>query len=110
RKPAWRLEEAIAIWLDLNPLYFILHKANPNNWDGFYHPNFLERYRNLLDTAKRYAVIGTLLHNELDGQVYVTPKDFFAWAWSVWGEPDGIRPIQVCKIYGVPEQPSPQPE
>ncbi len=91
--PQWRIEEAAALWLDLNPLLFLLasKRANPEALIGGYHPNVRARYSQLLDKAISFAISGQLPVKEFKGDYWVTPRDFYEWAIKTTTPPDGSR-------------------
>lgn len=86
--PAWKIEEAVAIWLDLNP--FVMERIGINSfWDMQYalSPNLRERYGQLLAKAKISLATGSLQGTLIGDLHYVTPQNFDEWGIKNGGEP-----------------------
>lgn len=81
--PSWRVEEAVALWLDLNPFIMIpASEGGPNSefWRAAYAPDLRRRFYDLRELAQRAAIAGNLAAHELGGVFYVAPRDFAQWA------------------------------
>lgn len=103
--PALLLEEAIALWMDVNPLIVALAKSNPGYWERWYAPFLWVDIRTKLEQAKRSAVLGDLKSQSDSGQIYVRQADFFKWAQLQWGAPDGGRTRDICARYSITDTP-----
>ena len=91
----WRLDMAVAIWQDLNP--FIISQAKNSGktqfWNTAFHPNLRSAFFDMYNIAESSAQAGLLKANQgLHGEFFVNPQDFYVWAVSAAGEPNGDRP------------------
>jgi hypothetical protein len=92
----WRLDIAVSIWQDLNP--FIISQAKNSGktqfWNTAFHPSLRSAFFEMYVTAESDAQAGLLkAHQGLHGEFLVNPQDFYVWAMSAVGEPNGDRPI-----------------
>lgn len=85
----WKLEEAASLWLDLNPFVMLqsINSLNPDYWKVPIAPTIRERLALLIEKARRSALSGHLPFNELNGQFWIKPKDFYEWALKNAEEP-----------------------
>ena len=90
----WTIEEAVALWLDINPFIFVQAVKNhrPNFWSAAFIPSYREMLSLLLDKAQRAALSGHLTTKEFDNQLLVSPRDFYHWAMANTEGPFGSRP------------------
>lgn len=97
--PSWNLEEATALWLDLNPLIVLLAKANPSSWEGAFFPTLWADFNIRLDQARRATFINDLPHQTKNDEIYVRPEDFLRWAMKEWEWPLCRDLIPLCEKY-----------
>ena len=94
----WTLEEAVAIWLDRNPLIVLLGSRNPEFWNTAYHPKLRERVSLGIESASRDIIAGKLASIQKNGRDYVSPLDFREWAVEQLGEPKGEAPQRLFQV------------
>lgn len=95
----WSIQEAVALWLDMNPFIFIQSfKSSPSFWNQAFHPALRERYHKILDFADRSAIDGSLPTRQKNGIDYVVPVDFYKWAMKHTDGPNGDRPQQFFEM------------
>ena len=92
--PLWKIEEATALWLDINPFILLqaVQKHNPAFWYQAFHPNLREQFHDLFENARRSAFSGQLMSKQTEDQLFVTPQDFYNWAMKNTEGPNGSRP------------------
>lgn len=90
----WTIEEAAALWRDVNPFIFLqsFKKHNPSFWNQAFHPVLREKYHALLEKLKRSAIKGDVTTTRNGDQFYITPHDFYVWATKNTDGPLGDRP------------------
>ncbi len=101
----WKIEEAMTLWLNLNP--FILHLSfhsgdNASFWRDAYHPSSREMLYRLQEKTERAAFSGQLPTTKSDdGKYWVIPRDYYNWAIKYSGqhpEPDGEKFFEELKL------------
>jgi len=90
----WTIEEAVALWRDVNPFIFLqsFQKFNPSFWNQAFHPVLREKYHLLLQKLKRSAIKGDVTTTRDSDQFFITPHDFYVWAIKNTDGPLGDRP------------------
>lgn len=90
----WKIEEAAALWLDINPFILVqaVHNHRPSFWSAAYVTSYREMYSLLLEKTQRAAISGQLITKEFGNHFWVTPHDFYYWAMANTEGPSGSRP------------------
>ncbi len=94
----WTIEEAVAIWLDRNPLIVLLGLRNPEFWNKAYHPLLRKQVSDGIDSASQDIIAGKLASIQKNGRDYVNPLDFYKWAVKKLGKVRGKAPRCLFKV------------
>lgn len=91
----WKLYQAVAVWLDINP--FIVFQArksgNVEMWNLAFHPNLRSSFSKLIQQAENSAHEDKLkVMKDSQGEMLVTPEEFYRWGMTVTTWPNGDRP------------------
>jgi hypothetical protein len=91
----WKIEEAVALWLDVNPFILVQAVQNhrPSFWNAALVPSYREAFSLLLEKAQRAALGGQLVAKEFGNHFWITPRDFYYWAMANTEGPLGSRPV-----------------
>lgn len=91
----WKLDEAVAIWRDINPFIVMQAKSSGDTqfWNTAFHPSLRKAYSELYEKAERSAHAQELKATESSKDEFlVTPENFYTWAMIVTDGPNGDRP------------------
>ncbi len=87
---SWRIEEAVALWLNINP--FVIMQLTDHELTFsvvILAPIYRDHYTTLLNLAKDAIRSHTLLSQHEDYRYYVQSRNFYEWAIINVGEPSG---------------------
>lgn len=94
----WKVEDAVALWFDMNPLIFNLAEHNPDYWYKSYATDLRMNVTRLFNKAEADIISKKLDATKDEKTYYVNPQVFYDWAIKIDKKgPRGDAPVALFK-------------